>query len=173
MTTVAAGRRSGLIVPNRSTATSESAQWLEKIYRDIRRHLLGSYTVRGAAEQSLDDLEEVRSEADKFGWNGYGALPLHPDAYENAKLFLEAMPTLAPLPEISADPDGDVALDWVFGPKKALSVSIAANGRCSFAWMRGQRTYRGTEWLDYGVPDKIAQALWELATEAAPTERIR
>ena len=176
MTTAVAvlGRRSGLITPTRSTARSESAIRLTDIREQIRRHLLDSYTVRRAAEGALNELDAVRAEAGFEGWNGYGAKPMHPDAYEHAKLFLEAMPTTAPSPEISADPDGDVALDWAFGERKALTVSIGAAGRCSFAWMRGLRTYRGTDWLDDdGIPASIANALWQLARDTAQGRQVR
>jgi hypothetical protein len=175
MTTATAmlGRRSGLITPTRSTARSESATRLTDIREQIRRHLLDSYTVRRAAEGALNELDEVRMEASFEGWNGYGAKPMHPDAYQNARLFLEAMPTTAPSPEISADADGDVALDWVFGERKALSVSIGAAGRCTFAWMRGLRTYRGTDWLDDdGIPAPIANALWQLARDTVQVRQI-
>jgi hypothetical protein len=175
MTTAVAvlGRRAGLITPTRSTARSESATRLTDIREQIRRHLLDSYTVRRAAERTLNELDEVRAEAGFEGWNGCGGKPMHPDAYQNAKLFLEAMPTTAPSPEVSADPDGDVALDWVFGDRKALSVSIGAAGRCTFAWMRGLRTYRGTDWLDDdGIPAAIANALWQLARETAQVHHV-
>jgi hypothetical protein len=91
---------------------------------------------------------------------------MNPEAYINAKLFLESLPSTAPFPEVSADPDGDVSLDWSFSPGKALSVSIGPTGRCTFAWMRGHRTYRGTDWLEDGVPASIANALWQLAVES-------
>ncbi len=172
-TSLALGRRVGLITPARSTARSESAKRLAEIVEQARMHLLDSYTVRRWAESALQELDETRTEASVKGWDGYGAEPMDPDAYINARLFLEGMPTTAPAPEISADPDGDVALDWSFGPCKALSVSISRTGRCSFAWMRGHRTYRGTDWLDDGVPGSIADALWQLARETTQAPLAR
>jgi hypothetical protein len=133
----------------------------------IRMHLLSSYSVRRGAERALDELEQVRAEASTYGWDGYGAKPMDADAYVNARLFLETLPTTAPSPEISADPDGDVALDWSFGPRKALSISISRTGRCTFAWIRGRRTVRGTDWFDDAIPVPIANALSQLAREIA------
>lgn len=160
------GGRAGLITPVRSTARSESALRLARIAEETRLHLLNSYTFRSRVERALIELDGVRKEASSPGWNGYEAKPMDPDAYANARLFLESLPTTAPRPEVSADPDGDVALDWSFGPHKALSVSISGNGRCTFAWMLGQRTYRGTEWLNNGIPGNIVNALWQLVREA-------
>jgi hypothetical protein len=159
------GRIPSLISPTRSTAMSDAGRLVAELSERTRMHLLASYAVRGAAETTLDQLEEVRREASGEGWNGYGARPMHPEAYRHARLFLEALPPSAPAPEVSADPDGDVALDWVFGRRKALSLSIGPRGRVTFAWMRGQRTFRGTDWLDDGIPTAIALALWTLASD--------
>lgn len=160
-------RRRGLISPTQSTSRSEPARRLELMEQEVRNHLLGSYAVRHTAEAALAELEAARAEASEPGWNGYDSRPISIAAYENAKLFLSALPSTAPAPEISVDSDGDVALDWVLAPRKALSVSIGPTGRCSFAWMRGQRSYRGTEWLDEGIPSTIAEALWRLARDAS------
>lgn len=168
------GRRSGLITPTHSTARSDAATLLEAMVEEIRMHLLSSFTVRSAAESRLDELEEVRAEANAQGWNGYDALAIDPDACRQAKCFLDALPTTAPSPEISADPDGEVALDWIFGRQKALSVSIGPTGRCTFAWMLGKRTFRGTDWLDDdGIPASIVQALGRLARDASPSHSSR
>jgi len=164
---IARGRRNGLITPTRSTAQSESAKVLARLAEEIRFHLLTSYTVRNGAERTLSELDEVRAEASIDGWDGYEGKPMNPEAYINAKSFIEALPTTAPLPEVSADPDGDVALDWFFAPRKALSVSISGAGRCTFAWIRGHRTFRGTDWVDDdGIPENVAEALSQLASEA-------
>ena len=164
-------RRRGLISPTQSTSRSEPGRQLELMEQKVRDHLLDSYTARHTAEAALVDLESARAEASERGWNGYDSRPINSAAYENAQLFLSALPSSAPAPEISVDSDGDVALDWVFAPRKALSVSIGPTGRCSFAWMRGQRSYRGTEWLDEEIPSTIAEALWRLARDASPARR--
>jgi hypothetical protein len=77
-------------------------------------------------------------------------------------MFLNALPSTAPLPEVSADTDGEVALDWIFGERKALTVSIGRTGRCTYAWMLGQRTNRGTDWIDDEIPAQIVIALGQL-----------
>jgi len=165
--------RTGLITPTRSTARSESAVRLMEIVEQIRMHLLSSYAVRHGVENALDELEATRDEASLEGWDGYGSKPMNPEAYLLARRFLESLPTTAPLPEISADPDGDVALDWSFGPRKALSVSINEKGRCVFACMRGYSTLRGTDWFDDGIPGSIANALSQLARDSAATSPAR
>jgi hypothetical protein len=157
----------GLIAPARSTALSDPARDIDKMLENIREHLLSSYALSNPAEQALTELHEVLAEASREGWDGYGARPLNPLSYDFAKRFLNALPTNAPFPEVSADTDGEVSFDWVFGERKALTVSVGPTGRCTFAWMLGQRTYRGTDWIDDGIPEEILSALGKLVRDKA------
>ena len=162
----------GLIAPARSTAESDFAKVIVKMREDIRGELLTSYVMSSATEKVLTELWEVRSEASSEGWDGYGAKPLDQASYEFAIRFLNALPASAPLPEVSAAGDGEVALDWIFGERKALTVTIGRTGRCTFAWMLGQSTHRGTVWIDDEIPAAIAFALGQLARDAS-ANRVR
>ena len=167
------GYRSGLIGFARSTAQSDAAMLLDAMSNEIRLHLLASFSMRNAAEQALQELEEVRDESVAVQGTAGAIAAVRPTTYEYAKLFVEALPTIAPLPEVSADPDGDIALDWIFGPKKALTVSIGPTGRCTFAWMFGRRTYSGTDWLDDAIPASIIFALGQLARDTNSPKTVR
>jgi hypothetical protein len=158
---------SGLIAPARSTAQSEPAKEIAKLRERIREHLLASYVMSSPAEKVIAELEDVRAEASHDGWDGYDARPLDPNAYGFAKMFLNALPSTVPLPELSADTDGEVAFNWVFGDRKALTVTVGPTGRCTFAWMLGQRTYRGTDWIDDEIPEEIVSALGKLVRDKA------
>jgi hypothetical protein len=167
---ISLGGVAGLLAPTRSTARSEPATELTKLQEDVRRHLLTSFAISNAAEGVLAELDEVRAEASRDGWNGPGTLPLNPFAYEFAKLFLTTLPTTAPLPEVSADNDGEVSLDWIFGSRRALSVSVGPTGRCTFAWVQGLSTVRGTDWIDDEIPAPIIHALGRLETDSSGTK---
>jgi hypothetical protein len=164
-----AGSIAGLITPNRSNAQSETARILLHTQEKIREHLLASYTVRDARERLLEELDTLCIEASRQGWDGHDAKPINLDAYEMAKVFIKALPTTAPLPELSADPDGEVSLDWSFGKRRALTVSVGPTGRCSFAWVQGQRSNRGTDWIEDEIPAQIAFAL----RQVGPTQETK
>jgi hypothetical protein len=132
----------------------------------VREHILNSYIMSNATEKVLTELKEVRTEASQEGWDGYGAQPLDPNSFDFAIRFLNALPTSTPLPEVSADVDGEIALDWTFGKRKALTVSIGPTGRCTFAWMLGQKTNQGTDWIDDEIPEEIVSALGKLVRDA-------
>ncbi len=159
-------RGPGLITRSRSTGASPSAKRISELREEIRKHLLSSLAVSRTTETALSELNEIRVEAAHAGWDGYDARPVSFDAYLYARRFLESLPTTAPPPEVSADPDGEVSFDWVFGPRRALTLSIGVNGRCSYAWIRGNQKSRGTEWLDDEVPTNIVSALAQLVRDA-------
>lgn len=159
------GGMAGLIASSTSNAQSAPAKTLEEMQTSIRRHLLESYFISNPIRTVLAELEAVRNEASQIGWDGYGAFPMEPLAYAYARRFLNSLPTASPFPEVSADTDGEVSLDWSFGERRALTVSINASGRCSFAWMLGQNTTRGTGWIDNEIPATIAFALGQLARD--------
>ena len=159
-------RMPGLMSPVRSTGQSETAKTISKMQDEIRKYLLTSYAIAAPAEQASARLEEVWSEASRSGWDGYGAKPINPFAYMYARFFVNALPSTAPIPEVSAHSDGEVALDWLFGNRRALTVSIGPTGRCTFAWMNGQSTNRGTDWMENGIPASIVFALAQLARSA-------
>lgn len=171
-TVIQLGSMGGLITPPKSTARSPEAIGISKMQEEIREHLLTSVVIGNAARCAMTQLDEVLSEASCAGWDGYGALPLDPLAYVHAMRFLSTLPTTAPQPEIGADPDGEVALDWNFGKRRALTVSIGPTGRCTFAWMNGESTNRGTDWMDDEIPASVIFALSQLV-RATPASRPR
>ncbi|MGC2162370.1 MAG: hypothetical protein WA634_10700 [Silvibacterium sp.] len=166
MTTVLAPMNgvSALISPTRSNARSEPADRLVEMQEQIREQMLKSYSIRSRVDQARADIEAVQQEASFDGWDGYGGKALDAEACVITASFLEALPTTIPIPEISADNDGEVALDWIFAPRRALTISIDGRGRCSYAWMLGQITSRGTDWITDGIPANIAYALAQLTS---------
>ncbi len=152
----------GLLTPAWSKAESLEAKDLGKKQADVRRDLLRSLTVRDTSEHLISELENLASEASYRGWDGYDATPIDPEACEFAMRFIRALPTTGPLPTLSADPDGEVSFEWHFGKRRVLSVSIGPAGRCTFAWVSGQRSTRGTDWIEHEIPASIVFALRQL-----------
>jgi hypothetical protein len=80
--------------------------------------------------------EELMLETSEDNWDGYGAKPINKDALENAKAVILALPRNSPLPELGADADGDVTLDWMSAVRgRAVSVDINAIGDIAWAGM--------------------------------------
>lgn len=88
------------------------------------------------------------------------AIPVDRDTAHAALDFALLLPRFTPLPEVSADPDGEISFDW-FGPSgKMFSVSINKTGRLSYAgWFREDSRVHGTEKLVDSFPEEILRGL--------------
>ncbi|MGH9487691.1 MAG: hypothetical protein ACRD04_08905 [Terriglobales bacterium] len=102
------------------------------------------------------DLEALWSEAAVDNWAGRDGKALLPGAYWKALDVLEAVLPIAPSPELTVDNDGEVEMDWLAGPDKLLSLSIAADGRLTYTFRDGARAGSVTERFDRGVPPRLA-----------------
>lgn len=79
-----------------------------------------------------------------------------------AVAFVAAMPSALPLPELSIDPDGEVALDWCRGDDM-LSLSLNSLGRVSYAWNIDDEAQHDTETFEGTVMPAIINAIKQFA----------
>lgn len=80
------------------------------------------------------DLLNLALACRRLGWDGGAARPVDRAALEQAERLLAALEARPwPQPRISADPDGDVSLDWTTPLGGMLSLSIDRNGTLYWA----------------------------------------
>lgn len=154
--TATATRRSGLLsplVPSEGVGPDASA--VADLIGRVCVHLWEALTVRHVAESGSAELAAVAKDASAPNWDGYGARAIDPRAYQEAERFLSALPTTTPVPEISVDPDGEVAISWNLDPNWVFSVSIGPAGRLSYAGLFGMSKAYGTEWFFNEIPEAI------------------
>ncbi len=161
MTVVPASiKRGGILLPLApSGGVSSDALTLESIISGTWRRLADSIAVRCTAESAIAELRRVQAVTSTRNWDGYGALPLDARAVDQAVRFFRALPTTAPVPEVSADPDGEVELMWHVDAKKTFSVSVGPSGRLTYAALLGDAQSYGTEWLSNEIPQSILNNL--------------
>jgi hypothetical protein len=115
---------------------------------------------RSRTEQSiLQALKETFVEAGVPGWDGYNASPVTAAAVSYALQFLLDLPSDVATPDIDADADGNVALDWDYGPRNVFSVRISRDGTLYYAGLFGHSTYHGSEALRRGIPKTVAEGI--------------
>lgn len=100
----------------------------------------------------LSELTAVAQEAGLLG-TAEGAATL-----ERAKVFLAALPSDMRLPELSVDPDGDIAFDWSEGGD-LMSVSLGADGRLTYAWDVNNKPGSQTDRFGGVLPQTLVEAL--------------
>lgn len=108
--------------------------------------------------QMQSALAHLAGEAARDNWDGYGASAVSQEALAFAKRiahFLVAFPA----PEVSIDPDGEVAFDWRANPRCSMSLSIGPAGTLRYASiMMGSENYGTEPWRD-GLPEAVARLI--------------
>lgn len=130
---------------------------LETWHEQRRAHFLPNSS---AIENVIgDELESVWQECREPNWDGYDALPVTLNAYNNAKRFLLSLPFGVQIPSIGADPDGHITIEWHRSQRRTLSVSISPENELNYAALLGLGNTRGTEPFFGEVPKIIVDLI--------------
>ena len=114
----------------------------------------------GSKEDALDRLYELAAECAAADWDGYDAEAVSQGAVERSALFIRRLPEDLPLPEISVEPDGEIALDWSPTPTQTFSVSIGTANRMACAWVNGTEHGHAVAYSNNGeIPSRILQEI--------------
>jgi len=103
-------------------------------------------------QQALEELARIVREAGTEGWDGYHGRPVSREAIDRATLFIQALPGDLPRPEISAEPDGEIGLEWFVDNRHRISVSLGAERRGAFAGISGSAEWYGAEEFSGQIP---------------------
>lgn len=143
-----------------SRAAADLAQRISSLAVSLREPL----SLGGDYRAALAALKDAAAEAAAGDWDGYGAAAVSPGAVRNAEILLAALPTRIPAPEVSIDPDGEVALEWHRAPDWVLSLSIGPRGSVAYAARFGRSRVRGLEEGADGIPADVLAHLHRLFT---------
>lgn len=80
----------------------------------------------------------------------------------SALQFLLLLPAAAPFPEVDVDFDGDIAIDWDYGPRRIFSVRVSRGRTLYYAGLIGFSTFHGSEIFGEGIPRRIAEGISEV-----------
>jgi len=119
------------------SAVSPEATHVFKTASDVAASTESSVSLFGAKQTFISQLRALAYECSADGWDGDDALGLHPSALRQTEAFIRALPNDMPLPEVAADPDGSVSLDWIRSKHRMFSMSIGASNRFAYAWLNG------------------------------------
>jgi len=135
-----------------SGGVSDASKNLQKFYKDAIANLRRSVTWNYLSGV-LVTLSEIYQECSEDNWDGYGALPITQETYDEAVRFLNALPSWLPIPEIIPEPDGDIGFEWNFGKNRLLAVNVDGTNRITYAGLLGTgNKAHGTEVFDGSIP---------------------
>lgn len=122
-------------------------------------------------ELALVKLDDIYKECSTRDWDGYGAVPIIEATYREAETVIRSLPSFVPPPDILAEPDGGIGLDWDKGEGFSFTISVSGNNVLTYAGLFGENseTY-GTETLAGILPKVIIDNLERLFPEAKWTQ---
>lgn len=107
-------------------------------------------------------IAEVRATCADQGWDGYSARPIEAITVEQAMRFALALPRNLPVPDIVAEPDGEIAFDWAGSDGRVISVSIGPTGTLAYAALLSEHSRQnGSEQLGEAIPPRVIRAIQE------------
>jgi hypothetical protein len=134
--------------------------WASSGVSDVARQ------VKTAFEKSLEHYLETRLELlfpeieNLHVVSDETSTPVDPDTIRAAKQFAYSLPRFGPLPEVSADPDGEVSFDWAGPSGEMFSVSVNKQNRLAYAgWFGEKSRIHGIEQLAEGCPQQIVRGI--------------
>ncbi len=157
LTTRAVGTTaSDVAVHNKSVFAWRDSSW----FKDLQPGGLVVALDRKPMQAALQELDAVYAERNEANWDGYGAYAVHRFTYEKAQEFINNLPSAVGTPEIGAEPDGELTLEWYRNTGRLLSISLAMNGRLTYIYRNGSTRLRGTFWfMDDEVPQELIKLL--------------
>ena len=133
---------------------------------DLFKHVESSRALLGSKEDALNRLYELAARCTEAGWDSYDAEAVSQSAVKRSANFIRRLPEDLPLPEISVEPDGEIALDWSPTPTQTFSVSIGTADRMACAWVNGAEHGHAVTYSNNGeIPLRILQEIQRITND--------
>ena len=116
-----------------------------------------SMTFGQPLDQVLTSLLKVCKECSCAGWDGYGAVAVTPDAYEEAKKIIDLLPSSIQMPEIVPEPTGEIGFEWRRGQGRIFIISVNGSHRISYAGIFDGNESHGSEYYEETLPSVVIE----------------
>lgn len=144
---------------------SEGASEIRKETIKLRNHLARSVTFGEHLSKMMEGLFQVKNKSSSDNWDGYHAKAINSDAFQSAIKFALSLPLKVPMPEIYADPDGEITFEWYEDKRRVFSVSLGRRNKISYAGIYGYNKVFGVEYFYTNVPEAILTSINRLYSE--------
>ena len=142
-----------------SSSSSDVAGFIAE-RRKISFDLLQESNVLGfTAKGAFQKLDDVFKECASEGWDGGRAKAISTEVLQCAERFLKSFPWGIQAPDVGAEPDGAVTLEWYRSPDKVVSVSIDPDGWVYYAAFLGTSKRHGSDYSLMGVSDDLLRII--------------
>lgn len=142
-----------------------AGNFIDQQMSELSTHLQKSKVLGFAARGVFGELEKTFSECGVDGWDGGKAKAISGEVLWNAQVFLESFPWGSESPEIGAEPDGAISLEWYRSPSRVVSVSINPGGWVYYAAIIGAKRRHGVDPVSFFVSGDLLDLIGEVTGE--------
>jgi hypothetical protein len=145
-----------LTLPLSDSGFSAEAEELRIALQDSRDRGEASRALFQEKSDAIASLWRLYNECSVDGWDGYDACAMTLAAARVAVDLIRVLPEGIPMPELTAENDGAISLDWSSSRRCCLSISTNGTERLAYAWLDGARSGSGVElFLDGRWPNRL------------------
>lgn len=139
----------------RGRGQSEASESLYELFRSLCKDW--TRTATGNAEEALaDSIGRIRKRCARRNWDGEDAALVSAGTAIEAVHLSRVLPSLFPLPEVDADPDGSISFLWRTQRRYSFLMSVYGDGKLVFAGLFGEQgEVHGSETLRDVLPDCV------------------
>ena len=135
------------------SSRSSQEDFNERVEEEARRweHL-------ASAQKRLDEIDAIVKLPERYrekNWDGLDAAPIPELAFQEARNFLRKLPPSVPMPEVIAEPDGYLGLEWYTNKWLLYVVSFNGSGVLSCSGLIGSERIYCPRYMDEGIPAEI------------------
>lgn len=145
-----------------NTGSSPESKQVEQIFAQA----VGHFRSIPERERAFGELITAVTGASTENWDSYHARAASLQAAAVAARLLTVLPLTLPAPDVGIDPDGEISFEWILSRDRMFSVSVAENGRLSYAGIFGKDvSSHGTEPFYDTIPGIILENIMRLGIE--------
>ncbi|MEW5816559.1 MAG: hypothetical protein AB1798_14345 [Spirochaetota bacterium] len=119
-------------------------------------------TIGRPLEEAAESLLELYKDCSEKNWDGYGANPVSKDSIYEALDFIQLLPSSFPMPQILAEPSGEIGLEWYKDKKLIFAISFNGKNMITFAGIFGSNKIHGEEYFGDSIPSIVIENLRRL-----------
>ena len=149
-----------------SGSTGETAIFVAQQRKNSFELLQDSNSLGLASKGTFQKLDEIFQECSVVGWDGGEAKPISDEVLYYTKMFLSSLPLGIEAPEISAEPDGAISLEWYRSLRKVLSISINSDGWIYYAALMGASRRHGVDFALVSISEDLLRLISKVTKDS-------
>lgn len=147
-----------------TAGVSDESELVRKMYRNAISHFFEPISEAQRVVETLHALNEVYEGCREEGWDGYDAKPVTEDTLVEAAKLVFLLPSSIPMPAVSPEPTGEIALEWYKDREHVFAASLGGRSIITYAGLFGpDNKSHGTEHFGDSLPSIVVENINRLS----------